>query len=89
MQIWIWEKEVGHLIIVWPTRRKGEVMVFLNGKEYELANKTLATVLDDFKFDVRTIAVEINEEIISKTTFNETILKDGDVVEVVSFVGGG
>ncbi|MBE5913220.1 MULTISPECIES: sulfur carrier protein ThiS [Pseudobutyrivibrio] len=64
-------------------------MVFLNGKEYELANKTLATVLDDFKFDVRTIAVEINEEIISKTTFNETILKDGDVVEVVSFVGGG
>lgn len=64
-------------------------MVFLNGKEYELANKTLATVLDDFKFDVRTIAVEINEEIISKTTFNEIILKDGDVVEVVSFVGGG
>ena len=64
-------------------------MVFLNGKEYELANKTLATVLDDFKFDIRTIAVEINEEIISKTTFNETILKDGDVVEVVSFVGGG
>lgn len=64
-------------------------MVFLNGKEYELANKSLATVLDDFKFDVRTIAVEINEEIISKTTFNETILKDGDVVEVVSFVGGG
>ncbi len=80
---------MGHLIIVWPVRRKGEVMVFLNGKEYELANKTLATVLDDFKFDVRTIAVEINEEIISKTTFNETILKDGDVVEVVSFVGGG
>lgn len=78
-----------HLIIVWPARRKGEVMVFLNGKEYELANKTLAAVLDDFKFDVRTIAVEINEEIISKTTFNETILKDGDVVEVVSFVGGG
>ena len=28
----------------------------------------------------------LQKEIISKTTFNETILKDGDVVEVVSFV---
>ena len=64
-------------------------MVFLNGKEYELENKSLAAVLDEFKFDIRTIAVEINEEIVSKSVFDQTILKAGDVVEVVSFVGGG
>lgn len=64
-------------------------MVFLNGKEYELENKSLAAVLDEFKFDIRTIAVEINEEIVSKSVFDQTILKSGDVVEVVSFVGGG
>jgi sulfur carrier protein len=64
-------------------------MVFLNGKEYELENKSLAAVLDEFKFDIRTIAVEINEEIVSKSAFDQTILKAGDVVEVVSFVGGG
>jgi sulfur carrier protein len=33
--------------------------------------------------------VEVNEEIIPKATYNHTILKDGDIVEVVSFVGGG
>ena len=64
-------------------------MVFLNGKEYELENKSLAAVLDEFKFDIRTIAVEINEEIVSKSVFDQTILKAGEVVEVVSFVGGG
>ena len=64
-------------------------MVFLNGKEYELVNKNLAIVLDDFKFDIKTIAVEVNEEIVPKSTYDQTILKDGDVVEVVSFVGGG
>ena len=64
-------------------------MVFLNGKEYELENMTLAAVLDVFKYDVRTIAVEVNEEIIPKAIYNHTILKDGDIVEVVSFVGGG
>ena len=41
------------------------------------------------KYDFRTIAVEINEEIVSKKFYEETILNDGDVVEVVSFVGGG
>ena len=35
------------------------------------------------------IAVEINGAIISKQTYNDTIIHSGDVIEVVSFVGGG
>ncbi len=35
------------------------------------------------------IALEINGQIISKVDYNQTILHSGDVVEVVSFVGGG
>nr|AHF25808.1 thiamine biosynthesis protein ThiS [uncultured bacterium Contigcl_289] len=41
------------------------------------------------EYDVRTIAVELNEEIIPKATLNQVTLKEGDVMEVVSFVGGG
>ena len=52
-------------------------------------NETLSSVLTEMKYDFRTIAVEINEEIVSKQFYEETILNDGDVVEVVSFVGGG
>ena len=35
------------------------------------------------------VAVEINEEIVPKAKYDETILKDEDTVEVVRFVGGG
>ena len=35
------------------------------------------------------ISVEINEEIVPKRLYDETFFKDGDVVEVVNFVGGG
>jgi sulfur carrier protein len=33
--------------------------------------------------------VELNLEIVPKSQYDSTILKDGDSVEVVSFVGGG
>ena len=33
--------------------------------------------------------MEVNEEIIPKAKYGEVTLKDGDVVEIVSFVGGG
>ena len=35
------------------------------------------------------IAVELNEEILPKANYAATVLKDGDVVEIVNFVGGG
>ena len=35
------------------------------------------------------IAVERNGEIVPKRLYGETVLQDNDVIEVVSFVGGG
>ncbi len=64
-------------------------MVQINGKAYEAAGKTVESVIQELEYDVRTIAVELNEEIIPKATLNQVTLKEGDVMEVVSFVGGG
>ena len=64
-------------------------MVYINGKEYDYVNANLSDVLEELEYESVRIAVEINEEIIPKATYGETIIKDGDVVEVVSFVGGG
>ena len=33
--------------------------------------------------------MERNGEIVPKAAYGETILQDGDVIEVVNFVGGG
>ncbi len=35
------------------------------------------------------VAVELNEEIVAKDTYDEVMVKDSDVVEIVSFMGGG
>ena len=64
-------------------------MVKINGMELSLAGKTLADYLATTDYDPRRIAVEKNGEIVPKAQYEKTILKDGDVIEVVSFVGGG
>lgn len=64
-------------------------MVKANGEELDLAGKTVAEYLSAAHYDSRRIAVERNGEIVFKSQYEETILEDGDSLEVVSFVGGG
>ena len=64
-------------------------MVTVNGEKVEAVDKNLAEYLEENNFDIKKIAVEINGEIVPKSKYSETVLHDGDSVEVVSFVGGG
>ena len=64
-------------------------MVRVNGQEIDAAGKNIEEMLLEKRFKKGRVAVERNEEIVSKATYKEVILSDGDVVEVVSFVGGG
>ena len=64
-------------------------MVKLNGEQRELSGKTVTEILNENGYDPKRVAVEVNLEIVPKSQYDSTILKDGDSVEVVSFVGGG
>ena len=64
-------------------------MVKINGEELNMAGKTIAEYLAVTNYDTGRIAVERNGDIVPKVKYGETILQDGDTVEVVSFVGGG
>ena len=64
-------------------------MVKINGENIKADGKNLTEYLQNANYDTRTIVVEINEEIVDKTKYNDTILQDGDVVEIISFMGGG
>ena len=64
-------------------------MVRVNGNDLDVAGQSVSQYLDQANFNIGRIVVEINEEIVPKSTYDETILKDGDIVEVISFVGGG
>lgn len=64
-------------------------MVRINGNERNAAGMTVAEYLETVDFDQKRIAVERNGEIVFKSQFADTVLCDGDVIEIVSFVGGG
>ena len=64
-------------------------MVKVNGTELDIAGKTLTEYLATTNYDMKRIAVERNGDIVPKAQYDETVLQDGDSLEVVSFVGGG
>ena len=64
-------------------------MVIVNGQERDAAGKTVSQLLAAEGFDSGRIAVERNGDIVPKSRYGETVLQEGDVLEVVSFVGGG
>lgn len=64
-------------------------MVKINGGELNVAGKTIAEYLAATNYDPKRIAVERNGDIVPKAKYGETVLEDGDSIEVVSFVGGG
>ena len=64
-------------------------MVKINGKCIDADGLVLSDYLADCGFDVLKIAVEKNGSIVPKAQYADTILCDGDCIEVVSFVGGG
>lgn len=64
-------------------------MVKINGALFDKDGKTVAEMLADMDLSGQRVAVELNEEIVPKAKYGETVLKDCDKVEVVRFVGGG
>lgn len=65
-------------------------MVTINGHSIKLnAGITIADYLAQNDYQTDRIAVELNEAILPKDSYASTILKDGDVLEIVNFVGGG
>ncbi len=64
-------------------------MVKINGKNFDIDGKSLSEYLLLTSYNTKKIAVEMNGRIVPKSEYQNTVLKDGDRVEIVSFVGGG
>jgi sulfur carrier protein len=64
--------------------------ITLNGDPLELEQSlTVADLLARLAIDPRRVAVEHNLSILKRHAFAETLVRDGDTVEIVNFVGGG
>ncbi len=66
------------------------MQISLNGAPQTVEDgTTLKQLVESLGPDPRGIAIELNLEIVPKSEHETVILKDGDKLEVVQFVGGG
>jgi len=66
------------------------VNITLNGDKKEVpSDLTVFGLLEFLKIQHQRVAVELNMEIVKKDQYAATAIKDGDNLEVVSFMGGG
>jgi thiamine biosynthesis protein ThiS len=64
--------------------------ITVNGEAKRMQSPlTVAELLAALALESRKIAVERNLEIVPKSRYGETVLADGDRIEIVQFVGGG
>lgn len=71
-------------------RRSHVVFITLNGEPYELDQPlTVADLLTRLAIDPRRVAIEHNLEILRRALFGDTMVNEGDRIEIVNFVGGG
>ncbi len=62
----------------------------VNGKDINLKSSiTINKFLEENKYNINRIVIELNGEIVSKDKYSTINLKDTDVMEVLTFVGGG
>lgn len=67
-----------------------EVGVTVNGKFCSVPEGiTIAALLDRLALARTGIAVEVNRALVKKECYDSCRLREGDVVEIVTFVGGG
>mgnify|MGYP002084216052 CR=1 FL=1 len=64
-------------------------MVKINGEMIQADGRNILEILENLGYSERRTAIELNEKIVPKADYGKTILKDGDSLEIVRFVGGG
>lgn len=60
-----------------------------NGEATTVEPMSVQDYLVSLGIDPRRVAVELNRDILPKAKYQETMLQEGDTLEIVHFVGGG
>jgi thiamine biosynthesis protein ThiS len=64
--------------------------VYINGESKEVSGKpSLAELISQLELPPARIAIELNREVMRRSDWGTTVLRDDDRIEIVHFVGGG
>ena len=64
-------------------------MIKINGKDTAVDGLSLQALIEKKGYRKDRIAIELNGQIVPRAAYESTLLKTGDSMEIVQFVGGG
>ena len=71
-------------------KKKNKIKITVNGKQMTVNFKfSLKNLIDKLKLPIKKVAIELNREIVNRKRITKIILKSGDRIEIVNFIGGG
>tara|TARA_B100002051_G_scaffold234913_1_gene235065 strand:- start:400 stop:618 length:219 start_codon:yes stop_codon:yes gene_type:complete len=66
------------------------IEIQLNGKIHHLQKSlNVSQLLNSLMINKKKVAIEINGEVLSKDNYDSYRIKQNDVIEIVTFIGGG
>ncbi len=66
------------------------MQIYVNGTEREVPDRSsVRDLVDQLDLGEQRFAVEVNEELVPRSSFGQYTLTPGDRVEVVQAIGGG
>ena len=66
------------------------MQVYVNGELKELSGEpSLTDLVSQLELPAARVAIELNREVVRRSEWGSTMLKDEDRIEIVHFVGGG
>ena len=75
---------------LWYDPESTAMTITLNGDPHEIPGPlSVSALLAQLEIDARRVAVELNLDVVKKAAYDSSVIKDGDEVEIVNFVGGG
>lgn len=81
---------LGYIQLIDCQRRDLKMQIYINGAEKQIPDNTdMVGLIEQLELTEQRIAVEVNEELIPRSTFSGHHLHTGDKVEIIHAVGGG
>ncbi|ATX81871.1 sulfur carrier protein [Mariprofundus ferrinatatus] len=66
-----------------------KITIHLNGEDRTVHAGSLSELVVELGLEKRMIAIECNLEVVPKSEYDATLLKEGDRIELVHMIGGG
>ncbi len=66
------------------------MQIYINGEEKTVAEQcSMAALIEQLALTGKRIAIEVNEELVPRSAFEQHLIQANDRIEIINAVGGG